>query len=192
MPFTYLGLPLGTTKPTVQDLMPLVDRIERKMTANFMMMSYSGRVSVINSPLTSVATFSMCALKLPSKVLDHINKIRRHCLWNKKTEDGDHYNPLIAWDKVCRPKDKGGVGILNLKIQNEALLLKYLDKFYNHADTPWVDLIWHTHYSGKIPQAMEVCGSFWWRDVSKLMPIFRGISHCSVGDGSSSLFWKDS
>jgi hypothetical protein len=30
MPFTYLGLPLGTTKPTVMDLMPIVDRIERK------------------------------------------------------------------------------------------------------------------------------------------------------------------
>jgi hypothetical protein len=30
LPFTYLGLPLGTTKPTVQDLMPLVDKIERR------------------------------------------------------------------------------------------------------------------------------------------------------------------
>lgn len=28
MPFTYLGLPLGTTRPTVQDLMPLVCRAE--------------------------------------------------------------------------------------------------------------------------------------------------------------------
>ena len=88
--------------------------------------------------------------------------------------------------------DKGGVGILNLKIQNEALLLKSLDKFYNHADTPWVDLIWQTHYMGKIPHAMKACGSFWWRDVTKLMPIFRGISHCLVGNGSSILFWKDS
>jgi hypothetical protein len=34
IPFTYLGLPLGITKPTMHDLMPLVDRIERKMTAN--------------------------------------------------------------------------------------------------------------------------------------------------------------
>ena len=42
IPFTYLGLPLGTTKPTVLEMMPLVDRIERRMTANFMMMAYSG------------------------------------------------------------------------------------------------------------------------------------------------------
>jgi hypothetical protein len=40
MPFTCLGLPLGTTKRTIQDLMPLVYRIERKMIASFTMMSY--------------------------------------------------------------------------------------------------------------------------------------------------------
>ena len=28
-PFTYLGLPMGTTRPNMVDLMPLVDRIER-------------------------------------------------------------------------------------------------------------------------------------------------------------------
>jgi hypothetical protein len=59
MPFTYLGLPLGTTKPTVQDLMPLVDRIERRVSATFLMMSYSGRVTVVNSLLSSIATFTM-------------------------------------------------------------------------------------------------------------------------------------
>jgi retron-type reverse transcriptase len=51
MPFTYLGLPLGTTKPSVQDLMPLVDRIERRVSATFMLMYYSGKVSLINSLL---------------------------------------------------------------------------------------------------------------------------------------------
>ena len=75
MPFTYLGLPLGTTKPTVYDLMPLVDRIERAISANFMMMSYSGRVTMINTLLTSIATFLMCALKMPPKILEHIAKI---------------------------------------------------------------------------------------------------------------------
>lgn len=29
MPFTYLGLPMGTSRPTIYDLMPMVDRIER-------------------------------------------------------------------------------------------------------------------------------------------------------------------
>jgi hypothetical protein len=191
MPFTYLGLPLGTTKPSVQDLMPLVDRIERRVSATFMLMSYSGRVTLINSLLTSIATFPMCSLHIPPKILEHIDKIWRHCSWVKKKDDGEEsYPSLAAWDMVCRPTNKGGLGILNLKIQNKGLLLKYLHKFYNKTDTPWVQLLWNS-YTWKIPHAMGPCGSFWWRDVFKLVPIFRGISVCNVGDGSCILFWKD-
>jgi hypothetical protein len=31
MPFTYLGLPVGTTKPTIAKLSSLVCRLERKL-----------------------------------------------------------------------------------------------------------------------------------------------------------------
>jgi len=33
LPFTYLGLPMGTTKPRMEDLTPLMDRVERRLTA---------------------------------------------------------------------------------------------------------------------------------------------------------------
>jgi len=32
MPFTYLGLPLGTTRPSVQDFTPLLSRMERRLS----------------------------------------------------------------------------------------------------------------------------------------------------------------
>jgi hypothetical protein len=34
-------------------------------------------------------------------------------------------------------------------------------------------------------------GSFWWRDVLKLIDQFRAIASCTVGDGSTVLFWLD-
>lgn len=34
MPFTYLGLPFGTTRPTIQDFSPLTCRIERRILAS--------------------------------------------------------------------------------------------------------------------------------------------------------------
>ena len=30
-PFTYLGLPMGTTKPRIVDLMPIVTKLERRL-----------------------------------------------------------------------------------------------------------------------------------------------------------------
>jgi hypothetical protein len=32
---------------------------------------------------------------------------------------------------VLEPKSKGGLGVINLRLQNDALLLKQLHKFYN-------------------------------------------------------------
>ena len=83
------------------------------------------------------------------------------------------------------------MAILDLRIQSDALLLKYLHKFYNHWDLPWVDLIWSTYYTDKIPHASDPCGSFWWKDLLKLTPIYRVISHVIVRRGDTALMWKD-
>jgi hypothetical protein len=44
--------------------------------------------------------------------------------------------PMVAWKKCTKPKRKGGLGIINLKSQNKALLMKHLDKFYNKKGIP--------------------------------------------------------
>jgi hypothetical protein len=42
LPFTYLGLPLGVTKPTIQDLSPLVGLVERRLNASARFLGYGG------------------------------------------------------------------------------------------------------------------------------------------------------
>jgi hypothetical protein len=52
------------------------------------------------------------------------------------------------------PKHKGALGLKNLRLMNEAFLVKHLHKFYNKEDVPWVQLIWHTHFAlGQIPHS---------------------------------------
>ena len=191
MPFTYLGLPMGSTKPTVTDLLPLVDRVERKMTTATLLLSHAGKLAQVNAILTSIAMYTMCTIEIHPKIVEQIDKIRRRCLWTKQTENGEKCLSLAAWDLVCKPKKKGGLGVLNLKTQNQALLLKFLDKFYNHENIQWVSLIWTTYYQNQIPHAADSCGSFWWKSVMKLSPIYRGVATCSIGNGTTTLFWKD-
>jgi hypothetical protein len=45
---------------------------------------------------------------------------------------------LASWEIAFRSKKEGGLGIIDIKAQNLALLIKHLDRFYNHADIPWV------------------------------------------------------
>jgi hypothetical protein len=44
--------------------------------------------------------------------------------------------PKAAWEMVCLPKFEG--------VGNDALLLKNLNKFFNKADIPWLQLVWES------------------------------------------------
>jgi hypothetical protein len=89
---------------------------------------------------------------------------------------------------VCKPKDKAGLGIINLQLQNKALHLKHLDKFDNNVDVPWVKLIKEAYYYDIVPHVVTLSGSFWWRGVIGLVDLWRGMALCKVVSGSSVLF----
>lgn len=193
MPFPYLGLPLGTTRPTVQDFNSLTSKIERRLSCISKMLSYHGRLILVNYFFSALSTFYMCSLQIPPPVLDQIDKYRKHCLWS----GGDINRKgscLAAWNTACKPKDEGGLGIIDLRAQNSALLLKYLNKFYNHTNIPWVNLTWVKFYKNNYipPHAERATRSFWWKDLLKLTDIFREITTCALSKGNSVMIWNDS
>jgi len=190
LPFTYLGLPLGITKPKVEEFLPLVTKCERRLQATSMFLSEAGRLQMTNAVFTSLPMFHLGTYLLPKTVIDQIDKYRKHCFWR-----GPNINakgpPKAAWKMVCLPKEEGGLGVLNLKTQNEAMLLKNLHKFFNKVDTPWVQLIWDKHNgNGRLPSQIKK-GSFWWRDNLKLLDAFKGMAVVNIQDGSTCLFWFD-
>jgi hypothetical protein len=123
LPFTYLSLTLSNTKP---ECLPLVHRVERRLISTAMFFTQRGKLLMLNSILSSLPTFFMSAIKVPIEILNQIDRYRRHCLWR-----GGNLNakkpPLAAWKFVCRPKSRGGSGVIKLCLQNEALLMKNLD-----------------------------------------------------------------
>lgn len=132
----------------------------------------------------------MSTLKLPIGVIENIDRARKQCLW-RGTDQQKKGGNLAAWEMVTKPKSKGGVGAINLRVQNEGLLVKQLHKFYSRHDTPWVHLVWDTYYSDKVPHASREVGSFWWKDILGLNEPYRSGAVCKVGNGTSMLFWKD-
>jgi hypothetical protein len=84
MPFTYLGLPMGSTKPTIRDLSPLIDRIERRLSATSSFLSYGDRLVLVNVVLSSLPTYYLLSLMIPVELLEVIDRARRHCLRRKK------------------------------------------------------------------------------------------------------------
>lgn len=134
-PFTHLGLPWGVTKPEIEHFSPMVQRIERRLTSCSNFLSQEGKLEMVNTVLTSISTYYVCTLKLPCAVIKQINAYRRHCLY-RGSKVNNTKAPKAAWNMVCKPKSEGDLGVLNLRVQNEALLLKNLHKFFNKADLP--------------------------------------------------------
>jgi hypothetical protein len=188
-PFTYLGLPMGTTRPGIQDLSPLVCRIERKLTASMNLLAYRGRLQLIQSCIQFMPIFFLCSLHIPPGILKPINRIIRHGLWGKN-EDGKGKQSLASREMICKPRSAGGLGIMDFGKQNDALLIKQLHKFYNKAEVPWVQLVWN-YYTDVVPHVAKLCGSFWWKDVMKLAGNYREFCHVTPVAGDSILFWSD-
>ena len=189
MPFTYLGLPMGTSRPTIYDLLPLVDRIERRLSATSCLLNQVSRLQLLQSALTSMPIYFLCSLSIPQGILKQIERIERQCLWRGNTETPRQ--SLAAWELVCKPKKYGGLGVTHLGVQNEALLLKHLFMFFNKKDVPWVNLIWDSYYHSSPPQVTQLCGSFWWRDVLKLYEKFVLLATPQVHAGDTVVFWLD-
>lgn len=155
------------------------------------LLSYAGRLILVNSVLSSLPTFYLCTLKLPVGVIQQIDCYRKHYLWDK----GDINRKggcLVAWKDARRSKEQGELGIIDLKTQNTSLLTKSLHKFYNHEIIPWVSLTWRCLYSNDVvPHMKRPVGSFWWRDVMTLSDSFLRIASCKVNKGNSVCFWTD-
>jgi len=190
LPFTYLGLPLSLTKPRIIDFSPLVTKCERRLAATSTFLSQAGRLEITNSVLSALPTFCMSTFLLQQGVTEQIDKYRKACLW-RGNQINANQTPKAAWPMVCKDKKEGGLGVINITTQNEALLIKHLHKFFNRENIPWVSLIWEKHYSnGKLPGTGKI-GSFWWKDIIKLLNKYKGMARVIIGDGKSCLLWED-
>jgi hypothetical protein len=80
LPFTYLGLALEPSKPSVQDCFPLVQRIERTLINTSILTSQGARLQLVNFVLSLLPTFYLCSIKVSVDINNQIDKYRQHCL----------------------------------------------------------------------------------------------------------------
>lgn len=59
LPFTNLGLLLGTTKLTITNMPPIMSRSERRLLVCSSLLSLSGRIEMVNSTITPITIYAI-------------------------------------------------------------------------------------------------------------------------------------
>jgi hypothetical protein len=109
-----------------EDIQPIIDKMADLLSgwkAN--LINRAGRKIYVQFVLTATIIYLAKALDLPAWAHKAIDKIQRSYFWRgHKEAKGGHC--LVASDKVCRPIEMGGLGILNIKMLGWALRTRWL------------------------------------------------------------------
>jgi hypothetical protein len=75
--------------------MPIVSSLDKRLSGIYSLMSYTGRLTLLNSVINSLPMYAMCSLKIPITIFIHFEKSGRQFLWDDK-EDKIQENALPA------------------------------------------------------------------------------------------------
>lgn len=84
LPVRYLGLPLLSKSLKATDCLPLLDKLQSKLSG-WKLLSLAGRLELIKSTLQALKIYWSNSFPLPASTLKQIDKICRSFLWSGKS-----------------------------------------------------------------------------------------------------------
>uniref|UniRef100_A0A803QQM3 Reverse transcriptase domain-containing protein n=1 Tax=Cannabis sativa TaxID=3483 RepID=A0A803QQM3_CANSA len=193
-PMTYLGMPLGGSPRKRSFWEPVLDKCATRMDGwKCSFLSRGGRLTLIQSVLSSLPIYFLSLFKAPKVVLKELEKMMRDFFWEGgDLAGGDH---LVAWDEVCKPRAEGGLAIGRLEMRNKGLLMKWLWRFPLESNSLWhkviksrygrADNFWDTKHGVRLSPRGP------WKDISDLYDEYGKLVKFKVGNGACIRFWED-
>jgi hypothetical protein len=191
-PFLNLGLPISDRKLRIEQwlflIRKLVDCIEPWMSR---LLTSGGRLILSNDFLDNTPIYAMGLFLLHDGIHARFDSHRSKFLW-EGTGAKRKYHLVNCPPSVDPRPCMGGLGLLNTKKKNIALLLKWVWKLYNEEDNIWSRII-----KAKYTDAEDLFsgsgqgGSQFWKSIHKVKHFFKlGAKH-TIGDGRRTRFWLD-
>ena len=141
LPIKYLGIPLGANPKRVNTWRPIVNRVEKKLSAwKMKILSKAGRLVLIKSMLNSLPLYYLSLFKMSREVAKKIISLQTKFFWGKT--GGGSGVPLVSWEVIEKPKNAGGLGVGNLVIKNSTLLFKWWWRFPKEECLLWKKVVY--------------------------------------------------
>lgn len=89
------------------------------------------------------------------------------------TEERFRYH-MAKWEMVSRPKNQGGLGIINTKVMNECLLTKWIWKILQEPEEMWFKILKAKYMMGcNFFSSISKDSSQCWQGLHKIKHLFK-------------------
>ncbi|XP_026441681.1 uncharacterized protein LOC113340807 [Papaver somniferum] len=131
----YLGSPLILGHSKQESFKSIKENfLTRFSTWSSISLSQAGRGTILKHVHNSVPICQMGTSKLPNDLLSQLTSIERKFFWVYNSNRGAN---LLAWQKVCTSKDKGGLAFRDLEKLNLALSLSWHGEYAMNPIISW-------------------------------------------------------
>jgi hypothetical protein len=96
-------------------------------------LSSGAKEVLVKSVLQSLPTYAMSVFKFSADLCDELEQLIRNFWWGDEHERRKIH--WIAWDKIIKPKLRGGIGFRDLAFFNQALLAKQAWRLLQFSDS---------------------------------------------------------
>ncbi|KAL0917505.1 hypothetical protein M5K25_012570 [Dendrobium thyrsiflorum] len=156
---TYLGIPISFSRSSFSDFQPLMDNIRKKMSgwkAN--LLSLAGRLQFLKFTILNFIAYWIRGSILPKAVIKFITKCSSAFIFFGDLT-ATRKLKMVSWDKVCKPKSHGGLGIPSMSAIQFAYSCSVISRMYNGYSllSSWLK----HHYVSPWRPANSLASTFW-------------------------------
>ena len=124
-PVTYLGMLVMDTWILAKDYDPLIEQVKsREDLWQGRFTSKGNKTVLIDSCISSLPMYMIDLYLLPDGIHRSFDKALSRFFWMGPS--GRQKYHMVKWADICAPKEVGGIGILDFRRMNEALMLRWV------------------------------------------------------------------
>lgn len=154
-------------------------------------LSFAGHLTLTKSVIQALPAYVMQAAYIPRHLCEDIDKRCRRFLWGDSDESRHLHS--VSWEKICKPKAWGGLGLRTAKNINQASLIKVGFHVTTRREDLWMEVVRSKYKCGKdiIPSiSRDRPGSNLWRGLVYVGEGVQNNTIWKVGKGNFTNCWE--
>lgn len=188
MPMKYLGIPISDRHLGIAAFSDIYNKMRKRLDPwKGKNLTSGGRLILTNSCLNSLPIYTMGFYQIPAGGHGKMDSIRSNFFW--RGADNKFKYHMARWEAVCRWEDQGDLGVINTRIMNDCLLVKWIWKIMLGSDEMWLKLLKAKYMpDGNFFNSRCYGASQFWQGLHKVKHLFKWGAQHKVKDGCLTSF----